>query len=134
MKEKTHNLKWYLFRWNFNTFELLFTYIHHSLASLSVLLKYKCLSWMLNVNLSLFLHHVSMLEQLCTLPALKVHLFWCKTGIYSWNLSEKVFLMYEDSFPIPIFCNLKYISLNFIDNSMKCSWKQLIILRACRVS
>ena len=41
MKVKTHNLKWYLFPWNFKAFKLLFTYIHHSLISLSVLFKHK---------------------------------------------------------------------------------------------
>ena len=33
--------------------------------------------------------------------ALKVHVLWCKTDIYSWNYSEKVSLMDEDSFSIP---------------------------------
>ena len=90
---------------------MLSTYIQHSLASLP-------LSF---INLSLFLHHVSIfwLEHLYILPKLqrstvKVHVLRCKTGIYSWNLSEKVSLMYDDSFPIPLLCNLKYISFYFI--------------------
>ena len=47
--------------------------------------------------MSLFLHHVSIfwLEHLYILnkiqrPALKVNVLWCKTGIHSWNFSEKV--------------------------------------------
>ena len=51
-------------------------------------------------------------------PALKVHVTWCKTSIYSWNLSQNLSLMYEDSFPIPLLCNVKYISLYLIHNSM----------------
>ena len=93
LKAKIHNLKWYLFRWNLKAFEPLFTYIHHSLASLSVLFKHKSLIF---DNLSLFLHLVSIfwLEHLYVLPklqraALKVHILWCKTGIHSWDLSEK---------------------------------------------
>ena len=120
MKAKTQNLKWNLFRCNSKAFELLFTYIHHALASLSVLFKHKSLSF---VNLSLFLHHVSTfwLEHLYILlklqrPAFKVHVLWCKTDIYSWNFSEKVSLMYEDLFPILLLCNLKYINLYFILN------------------
>ena len=68
-------------------------YIHHSLASLSVLFKRKSLSL---VNLSLFLNFVLIfwLRRLYILlklqrPALKMHVIWCKTGIYIWNLSEK---------------------------------------------
>ena len=68
-------------------------YIHHSLASLSVLFKHKSLSF---VNLNLFLHCVSIfwlgrLNILLRLqrPALNMHVIWSKTGIYIWNLSEK---------------------------------------------
>ena len=50
MKVKTHNLKWYLFPWNFKAFKLLFMYIHHSLISLSVLFKHK--SFFVNLSLS----------------------------------------------------------------------------------
>ena len=57
LKSKTHNWKWCLFRWNLKAFELSFTYIHHSLASLSILFKQKSLSF---VNLEVFLHHISM--------------------------------------------------------------------------
>ena len=56
-------------------------------------------------------------------PALKVHVLWFKTGIYSCNLSEKVSLMYKNSFPIPLLYNLKNISRYFIHNSMKSSCK-----------
>ena len=31
-------------------------------------------------------------------PALKVYIRLCKTGIYSWNLSENVYFLHEDSF------------------------------------
>ena len=109
-KAKSHNLKWYLFRWNSKSFELLFTYIHHSLASLSVLFIRK--SWSF-VNSSLFLHHVSifLLERLYKLAF--------TSGIFL----KKVSLIYENLFPIPLFCNLKYISFYFIQNGMKSSCK-----------
>ena len=91
---------------------MFFTYIHLSLASLFVLFTHKYLS---SVNLSFFLHDVSIfwLEHLYILhklqrPAWKVRVLWCKTGIYSLNLSEKVCLMCEDSFSMPLLCNLKY--------------------------
>ena len=104
-------------------FELLFTFIHLCLACLSVL--FKSLSF---VNLHLFLHDVSIfwLEHLYILsklqiPALKVHLLWCRTLIYRWKLSEKVSLMFEDSFPIPLLCNLMYISLYLSITAWKAS-------------
>ena len=53
--------------------------------------------------------------------ALKEHTLWCKSGIYCWNLSEKVYLMYGNSFPILLLWNLKYISLYFTHNSVKSS-------------
>ena len=86
----------------FQSFRFLFTFIHLSLASFTELFKHKSLSF---VNLSFFLHDVSIFwwERLPR-PVLKVHVFWCKTGVYGWNLSEKVFLMYRDSFPIPLVC------------------------------
>ena len=92
-KNSYFETKWFLFRWNFKSFELLFMYIHHSLASLSVLFKHKSLIF---VNLNLFLHCVSIfwlgrLNILLKLqrPALNMHVIWSKTGIYIWNLSEK---------------------------------------------
>ena len=117
---------------------VLFTYIHLSLANFSQLFKQKSLSF---VNLSFFF---SMTCQyfgwnifiFCSkLPRtdLKVHVLWCKTGIYSWILSEKVSLMYETWFPIPLLYNLKYISLYFLHNSMNSSRKWLIPFRACHV-
>ena len=36
-------------------------------------------------------------------PALEVHEFWCKAGIYSWNISENVYLMLADIFKIHFF-------------------------------
>ena len=102
---------------------MLFTQNHRSGASFSVLFKHKSLTF---VNLSLLLHYNSIfwLEYLYIFPksqrpALKVHVVWCKTGIYGWNLSEEVCLMYEDSFPTPLLYNLKYISVYFIHNNMK---------------
>ena len=114
LKAKAHNLKWYFLRWSFKVFKLLFTYIYLSLASLSVLFKRKSIDF---VNLSLFLHEVSIfwLEHFHILPkhqrpAFKLHVLWWKTGIHYWNHPEKVSLMYENSFPILLLCNLKYIS------------------------
>ena len=137
MKAKTHNLKGYLFRLNFKVFELLYTYVHLSLTSWSVLFTNK---YQGSVKLSLFLHNISIfwLEHLYILPklrrpALKVHVLWCEIGIYIWNLSEKVSLMYEDSFSIPFLCNLKYVSLCFIYNRMKSSCKWLISFRVSHV-
>ena len=117
-------------RWNFKVFKLLFRYIHLSLASFSVLLKYKSLNLLTWVcSCQTFQHSSWNIFIFCTKllrPVLKVHVFWCKTGIYSWNLSEKVSLMYEDSFPIPLLCNFKYINLYFIQNSTRRSCKWLI--------
>ena len=64
------------------------------------------------------------LENLYILPkfkrlALKVHVLWCKTGIYSWNLSIKLSLIHENLFPIPLLCNLRYTSFYFTHKSMK---------------
>ena len=89
----------------------MFTYIHLSLASyLSQIFKF-----------CLFLHDVSIfwLEHLYILPklqrsALKDHVLCRKTFIYSWNSSEKLSLMYEDSFPFPFLCNLKYIRVSIL--------------------
>ena len=66
LKAKTHNMIC-LFRWSYKALELIFTYIHHSLASLSALFKCTSLSF---VNLSLFSHHVSIfwLEHRYILP------------------------------------------------------------------
>ena len=91
-------------------------YIHHSLACLSVLIKHK---YLIFVDLSLFLHAVSIFW-LEYLYILKVHILWCKTGIYSWNFPEKVFSMYEDSLQSEVYQPL------FIHNSIKSSWKWLI--------
>ena len=41
---------------------------------------------------------------------------------HSWNLVARIFLQIltlEHPLPVPIFCNLKYISLYYIHNSMK---------------
>ena len=87
-----------------------------------------------SVNLSLDLHGVSIFwldsdtsgtlslyfAQTCLKlerPALEVHIAWCKTGIY--NLSEKVSLMLDNPFIILFLCNLKHVSLYFIQNSME---------------
>ena len=65
----------------------LFTCIHHSLASLSVLSKHKSLSF---ANLSLFFHHVSISKLwLGCLHILHIHVIWYKTGIYIRDFSEK---------------------------------------------
>ena len=65
----------------------LFTCIHHSLASLSVLSKHKSLSF---ANLSLFFHHVLVSKLwLGCLHILHIHVIWYKTGIYIRDFSEK---------------------------------------------
>ena len=86
----THDLKWYLFRF-LPTFIILWLFC----TVQKQIFKF--------VNLSLFLRHVSIfwLEHLyvlpkCRGPALKLHVRWCKTGIYSWNLSKKVCLCYTE--------------------------------------
>ena len=132
MKAKAHNLKC-LFRQNFKAFELLLTYIHPFLASLSVLFKHKSLNF---ADLSLFLLHILIfwLEHLYILPKLQrpgCTYFGTKPAFYSWNLSEKVSLMYENSNPIPLLCKLKYITLYFIHNNMESSRKWLIPYRDC---
>ena len=95
MKAKTRNLKSYLFRRNFKLLNCcLRTFIifgYFICAVQTQIFKF--------VNLSFYLHHISIfwLEHLYILPklqrpGLKVHVFWCKTDIYSWNLSERVSL------------------------------------------
>ena len=118
-----NDLKWYLPRWNFKVFELLFTYNHLSLASLSVLFKHKLLICVcFCITFQSFDWNIFILPELQR-PPLKMHILWYKAGIYNWDLSEKVSLMYKDSFPIPPFSNLKYIGFYFIHNSMKDSWR-----------
>ena len=133
MKAETHNLKWYIS------------------AEISKILS-SCLStslflWLVslycsNVNLKLLLNWIDpcMMFQYFgkkififyperPWATLKLHVLWCTTGIHSWNLSKKASLMYEDSLPISLCCNLNYISLYFIHNSMKNSCKWLILFR-----
>ena len=86
---------------NFKVFELIFTYIHHFLASFSELFKHKSLSF---VNLSLFLrdisvfwfdHFYNLAQTSKTSLEVTLHLylesFW------------KTFFMHEDSFSIHFF-------------------------------
>ena len=132
LKAKTHNLKC-LFRQNFRAFELLHIYIHPFLVSLSVLFKHKSLNF---ADLGLFLLHIVIywLEHLYILPKLQrpgCTYFGTKPAFYSWNLCEKVSLMYENSNPIPLLCKLKYITLYFIHNNMESSRKWLIPYRDC---
>ena len=89
--KRIQNRKQNLIIWNIKDFELLFTYIHPFLASLSVLFKHKSLSF---VNLGFFLLHISIfwLEHLYILP--KIQRPGCtysgaKLAFYSWNLSQK---------------------------------------------
>ena len=119
------------FSLKFQSSELLFTYNHHSLASLFVLFKHKSLTFVNLSLLSLLFLHISIfwLEHLYILPKLqrpawKKHILWCITDIHGWNLSEKVCLMRDDSFPVPLLCSLKYISIYFIHNSMKSSCRK----------
>ena len=122
----------------FQSLELLFTYIHLSLASLSALLKHKSLSF---GNFSLLLHEISIfwLEHIYILSklqrsALNVLALWCKLAFIADIFLKMCSWMYEDSFPILLLCNLMYISLCFIHNSMKSSLKWLIPFRASHVS
>ena len=87
-------------------------YLYCSNTILSVLLTWVC-SYMTFQYFGLNIYFAKLQR-----PALKVHVTWCKTSIYSWNLSQNLSLMYEDSFPIPLLCNVKYISLYLIHNSM----------------
>ena len=95
------------FSLKFQSSELLFKYIHHSLASLSVLFKHKSFSFANLSLLSLLFHHVSIfwLEHLYILPklqgpALKVHVLWCITGIHGWCASCVMIHFQFDSFAI----------------------------------
>ena len=56
-------------------------------------------------------------------PVLEVQILWCKTDIYSYNLSKKVSLMIDNLFLVPFLHNLKHISLYYIQNSMKITCK-----------
>ena len=61
-------------------------------------------------------------------PVLEMHLIWCRTGICSWNLSVEGFFDLDDPLWVSFFCNLKYISLCFIQNSIQVTSKWLIPL------
>ena len=61
-------------------------------------------------------------------PALEMRLLWSRTGICGWNVSVKESLMLGDPFSVLFLCNLKYISLYFIQNSMHVTSKWLISL------
>ena len=81
MKAKTHNLI-LLISQNYSKFlNCCLRTIHHSLASLSLLFKHKSLSFV--VNLTLFLHHISIfwLEHLYILPKLAPELFKVKNEL-----------------------------------------------------
>ena len=120
----SHDLKWYLSRWNVKVLKLLLcTFIFFLNANLlsktwvCSCMKVQYFGW----KLAHQVHHLHILPKL-ERSFLKVHVLLRKAGIYSWNLSEKVLLMYEHSFSIPFLCNLKYINLKY--NSMKSSCKQ----------
>ena len=62
-------------------------------------------------------------------PALEMHILWCRTAIFSWNLSHEWSLALDDPFSVLFLCNLKHISFYFIQNSMKItsgSWFPLV--------
>ena len=139
LKAKTQNLKWYLsaevsrflnccLRGTF--IFLWLVCLHYSNTNLCFLLTwvYPCMTFQ-NFAWIIFVFCTKLSR-----PALKMHVLWCKTSIYSWNFSEEVSLMYEDSFSISLLCNLKYVSLYFIQNTMKSSCKWLIPFTACHIS
>ena len=75
--------------------------------NLYVLLTWICSCMMFQYFAWNLMHQVLHLYILSKLKrtALKVHVLWCKTDIYSWNLSEKVSFLYEDSISIPHLSN-----------------------------
>ena len=48
------------------------------------------------------------------IPALKMHILWCRTDICSCKLSAKVSLILENQFQLPYLCKLNHISVCFI--------------------
>ena len=120
IESKTHKLTWHP---SAEISSLLLTYIHYSLASFSELFKRKSLSF---ANLSLHgmaLHgvvawrfNILIGTSLYFAPNFQDQPWRCTcfgatftAGIFL----KKASLMDEDSFPIPLYCSLKYISLYF---------------------
>ena len=77
MKAKTHNLKWHLFCWNFKAFKLLFTCIHISLASLSLLFKSKSFFLLLTWVLFTLRFNILVGTSLEFCPSLRDEPWWC---------------------------------------------------------
>ena len=112
---------------------VLATYIHSSFSTFSVLLIHKSLYF---GKLSLELHDTPIFRWKCNTsgvlslhsfqtclklewPVLEMPIVWCRTTICSWNRSVEESLMLVKQFSFPFLCNLKYISLFFIQNSMQ---------------
>ena len=57
------------------------------------------------------------------IPAMKMHILWCRTDIWSLKFSVKVSLMLDNPFPAQFLCKLKHISFYFIQNCKKITCK-----------
>ena len=131
MERKSYNLT-EIFYWNFKVLQLhSFKYIYSSLNAFSVLFIQKSLNF---GNLSLELHHTPIFQwksdtpgflflyspRTCLKlewPVLEMHNLWCRTAIFSWNISV------EGSILVQLLCNLKHISLYFIEYSFQITFK-----------
>ena len=108
MKIKTHNLKWHPFSWNFTAFKLLFTYIHHSLISLSVLFKTYFgakLVFMAGIFLKRYSWYMKLYFQFYffatwSMPASTLPLIGWKTPAGSWYPSKFAMFFNVDLFSI----------------------------------
>ena len=129
MKAKVHNLKLYIsteiskflicrLREEFIVLWLVCLYCSSTNYYSLLTWVFSCLTFQ-SLGLSIFIFRLKLPRQ-----ALKVHLRLCKTDIYIWHPSESISLINEDLFPFLLLCNLKYISLYFIHDSMKsfCKW------------
>ena len=129
MKAKTHNIKYYLFRWNFKSFELLFPKILYSLTNLYVLFKHKSLgfinlSWVCScITFQYFSWNVFIFCSNFKDQPWMSSSFGAKLASISGIFLEKVSSVYKDSFPIPLLSNL-YISKSISASILsKIAWK-----------
>ena len=121
---KNHNLNWYL-PLKFQSFR---TTVLHTFIRLWLVISVLSIGKSLNiVYFMMFQYFNGKLNYQTRLkldrPALVMHRFWCKTVICSWILSGEVSLVLDDPFPAPFLCNLKHISLYFIQNSINITAK-----------
>ena len=97
--------------------------VHSSWSTVSVLLIHKSLNF---GNLSLELHHTPAFQQksdTSRVTSLGDSHTLCRIVICCWNLSVEGSLMLDDPISVPFLCNLKNISLCFIQNSMQITFK-----------